>query len=173
MGPARKLKNGKAGGGKKKTKATTKAPAKRRGNPNIAEAGKPYRFKKGHKPIGRKPKGAKSLAKVLRDQMEEPAANVSLIEAKAELLDLDPKRTTIGATLALSIIMDAMNGKGQHASIIMDKVDSYLNQGLTKFQVVMLAERIVEVINQEVKDPQTKAVIAEKIMALIGNVEDI
>ena len=92
MAPAKKIKNGHGKG-----KRVGKGPkGSRIGNPNIAEAGKPYQFKKGNTMWKRKHPQNSSLAKIMRDQLEESCASVDIIKDKAEAMDLDPERTSIG-----------------------------------------------------------------------------
>ena len=112
--------------------ATKKAP-KKKGAVKKADATpespgdriKPYRWKPGQSgnPKGR-PKGITSLAKLLRDQLNERASLVPAIRIKAEALGLDSMRTTVGAVLMLSLINDATNeGNATIAKEIIQRID--------------------------------------------------
>jgi hypothetical protein len=133
---------------------------------------RPYRWTKGQSgnPSGRPP-GIKSLTKLYRQQLDEPAHLVPAIADRAKLLGLNPSRTTIGAVLSLSQIHEAILGKANAAKDIADRVDAAANKTLNRIQIVSLAEAIADIINQEVRDPQVRAVIAERIAGLVGTVE--
>jgi len=105
-----------------------------------------------------------------KDQLNEPASRVPAIAARAYDLGLDPDQTTMGAVLSLAQIYEAILGRHNAAKDVADRVDNFLNRGLTRFQITSLAEAIVDIINQEVHDPQVKAVIAERIANLAGTV---
>lgn len=144
-------------------------PGKRR--KKIPESIRPYQWVKGRSgnPAGRPP-GIKSLAKMYKDQLNEPASRVPAIAARAIDLGLDPDKTSMGAVLSLAQIYEAILGRHNAAKDVADRVDNYLNRGLSRHQIVSLAEAITDIINQEVHDPQVKAVIAERIAGLAGTI---
>ena len=115
----------KKGATKKKAKPKAKAtatPAQKKARDQNTRA---YRWKPGQSgnPKGR-PVGNVSLAKTMRDQLNERASLVPAIRAKAERLGLDPMRTTIGAVLVLSMIYDAaLEGNATVAKEIMQRID--------------------------------------------------
>lgn len=96
----------------------------RPGNPRIVEDGKPYRFKLGDKPNPRGPlPKMKTLAKLLRDQLEEPAYMIPVVEKRCEKLGMDPKTTTVGAVMVLCNIVDGMYGNANIVKEIWQRVD--------------------------------------------------
>ena len=100
-----------------------KKPSRKRGNPNIVEEGKKYRFKKGvpSNPNGR-PKGFRTMAKFFRDQLMKPCSKVPIISQIAKELEL-PLNSTIGQVFALKLIVDAMQGKEGIAKEVINLID--------------------------------------------------
>jgi hypothetical protein len=106
-----------------KKKVTKK---KKKGNPNIANEGKQYRWKKGDSgnPAGRA-QGDRTIAKKFRDQLTRKAATVPAIKAMISEanLGLDLRTATIGEVFALKLIVDAMSGREGIAKEIINRMD--------------------------------------------------
>lgn len=157
---------------KKKAKSDPAYVKGRQGALKQPEHIKPYAWKKGQSgnPRGRPP-GNKAMAKLLRDQLDEPAALVPAVAEKAKKLGLNPSKSTIGSVLGLSMINEAVEKGGSIGLGITDKVDGYGKSGLNKYQVLLLAQQIADVINQEVPDPRVRASIADRIGDLVGKLD--
>ena len=116
------------------------------------------------------PKGApsalKSMARTYQTMLNEPASRVPDIAAVAEDLGLRPRSTTIAAVLSLSHMREAAVGNHHAAKDVADRVDRYLQRGMSRAQLMALAEAIVEIISQEVTDPQTRSNVGERILTL-------
>lgn len=86
-------------------------------NPNIAEAGKPYRWKKGTSgnPLGR-PK-SKTLSDAYRNKLEEPVPN-------------DPEKRTWAELIAEAQVRDAVRGNVQAAKEIADRTEGKARQAI-------------------------------------------
>ena len=85
---------------------------------------KAYQWKPGvaPNPAG-KPKGAKSLAKIMRDQMDEAASSCPAIAQVAEALGLNPWETTIGGVLALKCIWEGISGQSAYAKEVLNRLE--------------------------------------------------
>lgn len=138
------------------------------------EVGRQYRWKKGKSgcPAGR-PRGVTSLSKILRDQLDDPASSNQQTTKRALQMGLDPEHTTIAAVLTQATIQEALEGKGSLIKEIFSRIDDYLGRGLTKTQVVSLAEAIGDIINDEIRDPVTRSRIAERIALVIEDVDSL
>lgn len=138
--------------------------------------GKPWTWKAGRTPKGA-PHALKSMARTYRMMLDEPAARVPEIAEVAVELGLNPATTTMAAVLSLAQMRNAIvSGNHQAAKEVADRVDNFLTRGLTRSQLATLAEMIIEIITQEVKDPQVRSNIGERIMTLaeqIGSDESI
>lgn len=156
----RKISNGKVKHKPGKTEAQIRRDEK------LVAASKPYHWKKGQSgnPKGG-PKKETTLAKILRDQLQELAVNVPEINARALALNLDPKRTTIGSVLTQSIIGKAVEGNASATKDIMDRVDA---QTLGLKEIMILTGQIIEIINQEVTDPIQRNRISKRLNEMIG-----
>jgi Family of unknown function (DUF5681) len=86
-------------------------------NPHIAEAGKPYRWKKGMSgnPSGR-PK-SKTLSDAYRNKLEEPVPN-------------DPEKRTWAELIAEAQVRDAVRGNVQAAKEIADRTEGKARQAI-------------------------------------------
>jgi hypothetical protein len=86
-------------------------------NPNIAEAGKPHRWKKGQSgnPLGR-PK-SKTLSDAYRYKLEEPVPN-------------DPEGRTWAELIAEAQVRDAVRGNVQAAREIADRTEGRARQAI-------------------------------------------
>jgi Family of unknown function (DUF5681) len=86
-------------------------------NPHIAEAGKPYRWKKGMSgnPLGR-PK-SKTLSDAYRNKLEEPVPN-------------DPEKRTWAELIAEAQVRDAVRGNVQAAKEIADRTEGKARQAI-------------------------------------------
>jgi hypothetical protein len=86
-------------------------------NPHIAEAGKPYRWKKGTSgnPLGR-PK-SKTLSDAYRYKLEEPVPN-------------DPEKRTWAELIAEAQVRDAVRGNVQAAKEIADRTEGKARQAI-------------------------------------------
>lgn len=89
----------------------------RSNNPNIAEAGKAYRWKKGTSgnPLGR-PK-SKSLSNAYRNKLEELVPN-------------DPEKRTWAELIAEAQVRDAVRGNVQAAREIADRTEGRARQAI-------------------------------------------
>lgn len=132
---------------------------------------KPWTWKKGKRPKGA-PHALKSMARTYRLMLDEPASRVPEIGQVACDLGLNPNATTIAAVLSLAQVRNATTGNHHAAKEIADRVDNFLTRGLTRAQLATLAEAIVEIITQEVKDPQVRSNIGERIMALAEQINN-
>lgn len=106
-----------------------------------------------------------SLAKLLKDIIDEPACMVPEVEEKAIKLGFDPGLTTIGTVLMSALAVEAMEGKGMLYKQIFDNTES--KHQMTPHQVADLGRQIVDIIKQEVSDPQERANISERIAKLV------
>ena len=86
-------------------------------NPHIADAGKPYRWKKGMSgnPSGR-PK-SKTLSDAYRNKLEEPVPN-------------DPEKRTWAELIAEAQVRDAVRGNVQAAKEIADRTEGKARQAI-------------------------------------------
>jgi hypothetical protein len=86
-------------------------------NPHIAEAGKPYRWKKGMSgnPSGR-PK-SKTLSDAYRNKLEEPVPN-------------DPEKRTWAELIAEAQVRDAVRGNVQAAKELADRTEGKARQAI-------------------------------------------
>ncbi|MGC1904909.1 MAG: DUF5681 domain-containing protein [Candidatus Acidiferrum sp.] len=86
-------------------------------NPHIADAGKPYRWKKGTSgnPLGR-PK-SKTLSDAYRNKLEEPVPN-------------DPEKRTWAELIAEAQVRDAVRGNVQAAKEIADRTEGKARQAI-------------------------------------------
>jgi len=132
---------------------------------------RPWQWKKGKPPKGKA--GVRSMARVYREMLNEPASCVPAVAERAKELNLDPDTTTIAGVLSASQLADAVEGKHFAAKDIADRVDNYLHRGLTRAQLAVIAERIVEIISQEVRDPQIRSNIGERILALVKELDNV
>lgn len=131
--------------------------------------GKPYQWK-GRKPPKGAPDTIKSMARTYRLMLDESAARVPDISDVAMEMGLNPNQTSIAAVLVLAQLTNAATGNHHAAKDVADRVDNFLNRGMTRTQLAALAEAIVEIISQEVRDPQVRSNIGERIMALAADI---
>lgn len=106
-------------------------PEREKGKPgnrpgNLPDALEPYLWKKGDPSNPAKGTRGKrrAVSSIMKDMLDEPASLCAEIQVKAERLGLDPDRTSIGATLALAAINNAMAGRGSaFLQQVMDRVE--------------------------------------------------
>jgi hypothetical protein len=104
--------------------------AKRRpGNPNVAEAGKPYRWKKGQSgnPNGVKA-GYQTMAKRFRNSLDKKASKIPALKARCKELGMCASKSTIGEVLAMSLIVDAIGGGVQSAQEVLNRSDGKIRE---------------------------------------------
>lgn len=106
-------------------------------NPNIAQDGKPYRWKKGQSgnPSGR-PK-SKTLADAYRNKLEEPVPN-------------DPEGRTWAELIAEAQVRDAVRGNVQAAREIADRTEGRARQAI-EFEDTTMAKAFERMTTEELE----------------------
>jgi len=106
-------------------------------NPNIAEDGKPYRWKKGKSgnPSGR-PK-SKTLSDAYRNKLEEPVPN-------------DPEGRTWAELIAEAQVRDAVRGNVQAAREIADRTEGRARQAI-EFEDTTMAKAFERMTTEELE----------------------
>jgi len=106
-------------------------------NPHIAEAGKPYRWKKGQSgnPSGR-PK-SKTLSDAYRHKLEEPVPN-------------DPEGRTWAELIAVAQVRDAVRGNVQAAREIADRTEGRPRQAI-EFEDKTLSQAFERMTSEELE----------------------
>lgn len=144
-----------------------------KGNKNLHKHAKPYQFKSGQSGnLSGRPVGVKSIARILREQLQEPASCSPWTREMAVELDLDPKKSTVASVLSLTLCKRALAGDGTYANMLFQQLDKLSGQSITKAQLARIANAIVQVITNEVPDPQIRSNIGERIAALVGSFND-
>lgn len=106
-------------------------------NPNIAQDGKPYRWKKGQSgnPSGR-PK-SKTLSDAYRSKLEEPVPN-------------DPEERTWAELIAEAQVRDAVRGNVQAAREIADRTEGRARQAI-EFEDTTLNKAFERMTSEELE----------------------
>lgn len=77
-----------------------------------------WRWTKGKRPYPGGTKAYQSLARIMKAQMGEPAIYCPPIADLAEELGIDPRRTPIGAVIAMAALVKAANNPAYFISIL-------------------------------------------------------
>lgn len=149
---------------KKKKASAVKRKKKSKADENITCRGG------DRKNAGRKP-GAKSMARMYQEVINEPSDILPATRDLAFDLDIDPKDITVGELIVKKWIIMAAQGNSTAIKDIGDRIDRQSEMGMSKAQVTILSNNIVDIINRNVMDPEVKARIAEDIGYLVGSVD--
>jgi hypothetical protein len=106
-------------------------------NPNIADAGKPYQWKKGQSGnLSGRPK-SKTLSDAYRNKLEEPVPN-------------DPEKRTWAELIAEAQVRDAVRGNVQAAREIADRTEGRARQAI-EFEDATLTKAFERMSSEELE----------------------
>jgi len=112
----------------------------------------PYQFRKGGRKGGAI-KGSKSMTRVLRQLVDEPACVIPVISEIAEEMGMHPVHSTIGSVLCARLILEMMEGNGTAIREIMDRIDG------------KVADRVIQENNflADISDEDLEAILAKQV----------
>jgi hypothetical protein len=106
-------------------------------NPNIAEHGKPYRWKKGQSGNASGRPKSKTLSDAYRNKLEEPVPN-------------DPEKRTWAELIAEAQVRDAVRGNVQAAREIADRTEGKAKQAI-EFEDATLTRSFERMTTEELE----------------------